>query len=1370
MAISINSVLTFASATAFAAAYTTASFSVTAGNTYVVWSTCSSSVTVPPAITFSNGMTAVQLYSVNSPSDTSNSLTAYYAVAATTGTTTATVGSWGTSFSGTVWIEEFVGLSTTAPFLQKTSSTTSSAGSSPSTLTIGAFSSSLNGTYEWVTQLGASGAIGLSSGFTAASTIIGNSTLITDVKTGYKTVNQASMSFTWNQASFISAGVMYGAIELNVPLKTVVLTGGSTWTVPLDWGSANQIEVWGAGGNGGTGTATPRGAASGGSGGYSTISGLTLTPGAVVNFSVPAGGAGTAAPVYFNGTSLASSSVGANSAGNASTTTAGTGGSITGVIGTARAGTNGTTQTTSTGGCGGPGAPGPHGAGAAGVVNATTTGGLGGTGDAGSGGTAGTHAAGAAGGTGGSNANGGGGGGGGSTTAHFGGAGGFPGGGGGGGASTTAATGGAGAGGQIRITYVPAATVTTVTINSGTSWTVPTDFSANNIIGVFGAGGGGVGDWNWGGGGGGGGGYSQISGITLTPGASIPINVGVGGVGGNGVNAADGTATWFNGTSLATSSVGANQGAGALVGTPSPGGVGGSTTGAIGTFLAAGGNGATAGEDTSFGGPGSGGGGSGGPNGAGITAVNGIIGSGGVTYQLGVAGAAGSGGNGGAGGAGGTAVSLNGGAGAANANGGGGGGGAFADNLAGNLGGAGGFPGGGGGGADNGGPNGTGGTGAAGQIVISYIPATTPKVVSFTSSLTSTIAPKINRARKAAITSTETTSILQSFLRNRTNSFAYTEGTNQANVFTRNRRTIVNINDVSNLVPTLKKTSTIATTINENAGFAQTFIRTRPIAPAITETDSFSAAVNLRLGLALAAANTETINVSTVRARTASFTLPETITQIAAINRAVGNSFSISELEAISATIMTAGSWAFAIHESSSLLATLQKHLNVSFTDAEVTSITSALRRFRTNATAMNEILTYAINNKRNRNVSLSYSEAQQVSIMLRKINGVSFSSDAELEHFLFTMIKKEGIGAVLAQSSSMVSSIIRHRNDTLVLTELLSQLIVAKRNLSLSEVIFETEATTLAMSRQRQLGGFSIAETESILSIAVQKVKLLAASFSEFETYSFSGIRRIRKVVNEIDTVTTMLINQVSRVLALSVSSGQQEILHASLNRLLSVKTNIAEVDATSISLARKRGIMTLMTEAETLQVMLARLKLMAYIDSQQFSYTEYMLTRLRKSNLSISSHEAMVASINRVKVFITHMDQHNNFSFDVGRLLQQMLSIGETQGQAAALARLLEIAQTIANVTDMTISLSGFNPDKGIILMEWTEWQNVNGVQQLVQRSETVTFGPHKYSTTLMVKSGSETTATIKSASESTLRIKPTFENTVIIPNNTF
>jgi hypothetical protein len=266
----------------------------------------------------------------------------------------------------------------------------------------------------------------------------------------------------------------------------------------------------------------------------------------------------------------------------------------------------------------------------------------------------------------------------------------------------------AGANSQIRsgvlgvAAVAPIATRFIYVLTSGTSFTVPANWTnSNNEIHLFGGGGGGsTGRASGAGGsGGGGGGYTRLINQSLS--GTVSYAIGAASAFSSGDGLAGGTTTWnaglhtagggSGGTSTASTSVGGAGG----IGSTANGGAGGA-----GSLVSTSANG------------GGGGGGAGGPNGNGGAGGNGVAG----TVVANVAGGGG-GGNGG-GGAGGNASTATGGTGGNNAAGAGGG----ASNTTGfNGGGAGGRPGSantlnGGGGTDiaSAGMGGAGGTGGSG--------------------------------------------------------------------------------------------------------------------------------------------------------------------------------------------------------------------------------------------------------------------------------------------------------------------------------------------------------------------------------------------------------------------------------------------------------------------------------------------------------------------------------------------------------------------------------------------------------------------------------------------------------------------------------
>ena len=203
--------------------------------------------------------------------------------------------------------------------------------------------------------------------------------------------------------------------------KTIILTSGSSWTVPADWNNTfNTVAVIGAGGgglngtagvagatgstispfNGGNGGAGGAGGAGGGGGAYSLKNNVVLAANATIAINVGTSGVGiSGGDTYFNGTSCSAASAcakGGAAGGTGGSATSGVGdtkfsGGIAagGTAGAAGApglgGVNGSRTWGGAGGAGGAsgaggaggGAGGPHGAGA----NASGT--SGGTGDAG---------------------------------------------------------------------------------------------------------------------------------------------------------------------------------------------------------------------------------------------------------------------------------------------------------------------------------------------------------------------------------------------------------------------------------------------------------------------------------------------------------------------------------------------------------------------------------------------------------------------------------------------------------------------------------------------------------------------------------------------------------------------------------------------------------------------------------------------------------------------------------------------------------------------------------------------------------------------------------------------------------------------------
>jgi hypothetical protein len=209
--------------------------------------------------------------------------------------------------------------------------------------------------------------------------------------------------------------------------QTVVLTSGTTWTVPSDWTtSGSSIEVIGAGGSGGValGTNNSLETTGGGGGGYSKVTDINLTPGATLSYKIGVGGpavsrttngstnGNTGGDTYFCNSNSncgsisdtavlvgAKGGVGGGAKTSLSSTAGGAGGAASGGIGTVKysggAGGGITGSPSARGSTGGGGAAGPSGAGVNGVslASPSNVSSEGGAGDAGLGGAGGTSSA-----------------------------------------------------------------------------------------------------------------------------------------------------------------------------------------------------------------------------------------------------------------------------------------------------------------------------------------------------------------------------------------------------------------------------------------------------------------------------------------------------------------------------------------------------------------------------------------------------------------------------------------------------------------------------------------------------------------------------------------------------------------------------------------------------------------------------------------------------------------------------------------------------------------------------------------------------------------------------------------------------------------
>jgi hypothetical protein len=93
--------------------------------------------------------------------------------------------------------------------------------------------------------------------------------------------------------------------------------------------------------------------------------------------------------------------------------------------------------------------------------------------------------------------------------------------------------------------FYGATSVSIVQITTGGTWVVPTGITSVRVLVVGGGGGGGYAGPADGGGGGGAGGILYSTAYTVTPGASVSVNIGAGGAGASGGDGTNGTSTTF---------------------------------------------------------------------------------------------------------------------------------------------------------------------------------------------------------------------------------------------------------------------------------------------------------------------------------------------------------------------------------------------------------------------------------------------------------------------------------------------------------------------------------------------------------------------------------------------------------------------------------------------------------------------------------------------------------------------------------------------------------------------------------------------------------------------------------------------------------
>ncbi len=208
-------------------------------------------------------------------------------------------------------------------------------------------------------------------------------------------------TYIYQDGSYTGGTLDNFLITGTLPTGKMYITGGTTFHAPADWpGTADTVETIGAGG-GGSWPVSHVGSGGGG-GAYSKATSVSVSNGATLQvgqggdpgISIGSSTGGTGGDTWFNGASLAASSVGSKGGTGASDGTAGVGGDSASGVGSPKysGGAGGGIGSDNRGAAGGGGAAGPSGIGRAGGNGGADYAGSGGGGGAASSATAGSVA------------------------------------------------------------------------------------------------------------------------------------------------------------------------------------------------------------------------------------------------------------------------------------------------------------------------------------------------------------------------------------------------------------------------------------------------------------------------------------------------------------------------------------------------------------------------------------------------------------------------------------------------------------------------------------------------------------------------------------------------------------------------------------------------------------------------------------------------------------------------------------------------------------------------------------------------------------------------------------------------------------------
>lgn len=612
---------------------------------------------------------------------------------------------------------------------------------------------------------------------------------------------------------------------------------------------------------------------------------------------------------------------------------------------------------------------------------------------------------------------------------------------------------------------------------------------------------------------------------------------------------------------------------------------------------------------------------------------------------------------------------------------------------------------------------------------------------------TESMTNSITRNRGSRTTITETESMTNSINRFRNNSFTLSEVESLAFAFVRSRSILASIVGTVSHTISLSKgggSKTFAFSFAEVESMVQAVARSRGVQLTSTEVQTTTIASIARARtLVSTIAEVETITNAVRRTRPVQASIAETEVLTNAVRRSRNVLASITETQTISSALNRLKSITIALAEtfgySFSLAGTAGPKL-LSLTITETESHTGSLKRTRTVLSTLSEVIAHAESIVRTRKAGLTIAETEVLSEALRRTRSLQES---------------------ISEVQTITNALSRSRTASLTIAELESvQAAITKVKL-MSFVSAQTESHSFWMDRARGYVWQStnlLAQSEAFGTSPWQSGASSLVS-SNVIPNPINGNIDADKIQENVTTVATYFTRQQVQVYAGQTYTFSAYVKAAERNRvrLLILSGTGFAVDATAYfnlgtgTVGSSGG--TSGTSITTLPNGWFRVSItqtasatgLTYFYLQPWDATTSAYAGVLGNGVYVygaqlqtgttpstyaqtfgsagsQSFESVTASFNRARAYVVPIAETESFSLNFSRLRRQLISITETQGVQAALNRIRSVLQSISNSTGLTFTLStyGGDPAEVRVLVSWQEWQNINGVLYLMNRSE--------------------------------------------------